>query len=230
MILLTLKIKQLPISARPYEKLKLYGASNLTDAELIAIIIKTGTKDENSVDIANRIISKIEVLSNLQYQSINELTCIKGIGEIKAIQLMALCEITKRMLKVDSKEMVVKRSKDVFELLRSEYRFEKQEIVKVLILNNKNIVEKIVDIVKGETNYAMLSVKQIFKEAIVMQAQKIIMVHNHPSGDVLPSEKDIIITKKVLEAADILGIQLIDHVIIAKDRYFSIIADLSKKH
>lgn len=225
-----LKIKQLPISARPYEKLKLYGASNLTDAELIAIIIKTGTKDENSVDIANRIISKIEVLSNLQYQSINELTCIKGIGEIKAIQLMALCEITKRMLKVDSKEMVVKRSKDVFELLRSEYRFEKQEIVKVLILNNKNIVEKIVDIVKGETNYAMLSVKQIFKEAIVMQAQKIIMVHNHPSGDVLPSEKDIIITKKVLEAADILGIQLIDHVIIAKDRYFSIIADLSKKH
>ena len=87
-----------------------------------------------------------------------------------------------------------------------------------------------IDIVKGETNYAMLSVKQIFKEAIVMQAQKIIMVHNHPSGDVLPSEKDIIITKKVLEAADTLGIQLVDHVIIAKDRYFSIIADLSKKH
>ena len=225
-----LKIKQLPISARPYEKLKLYGASNLTDAELIAIIIKTGTKDENSVDIANRIISKIEVLSNLQYQSINELTCIKGIGEIKAIQLMALCEITKRMLKVDSKEMVVKRSKDVFELLRSEYRFEKQEIVKVLILNSKNIVEKIVDIVKGETNYASLSVKQIFKEAIIMQASKIIMVHNHPSGVADPSKKDIIITKKVLEAADILGIQLIDHVIIAKDRYFSIIADLSKKH
>ena len=225
-----LKIKQLPISARPYEKLKLYGASNLTDAELIAIIIKTGTKDENSVDIANRIISKIEVLSNLQYQSINELTSIKGIGEIKAIQLTALCEITKRMLKIDTNEVHVKNSKDVFELLRSEYRFEKQEIVKVLILNNKNIVEKIVDIVKGETNYAMLSVKQIFKEAIVMQAQKIIMVHNHPSGDVLPSEKDIIITKKVLEAADTLGIQLVDHVIIAKDRYFSIIADLSKKH
>ena len=221
-----LKIKQLPVSARPYEKLKLYGASKLTDAELIAIIIKTGTKDENSVDIANRIISKIELLSNLQFQSINELTSIKGIGEIKAIQLSALCEIAKRMLKVEVNNNKVNNSKDVFELLRSDYRFEKQEIVKVVILSSSNIVQKIVDVVKGETNYASVSAKQIFSEAILMQAPKIVLVHNHPSGSLKPSKQDITITNKMIEAAEILGVKFVDHVIIAKDRFYSIIAEL----
>ena len=227
---MSLKIKQLPESARPYEKLKLYGASKLTDAELMAIIIKTGTKDENSVEIANRLISKIKILQNLQYESINELKQIKGIGDIKAIQLSALCEITKRMLLVEPQKVKVSKSKDVFDLLRADYKFEKQEIIKVLILNSKNYVEKIVDIVKGESNFAAVTAKQIYSQAVMMQAPKIIMAHNHPSGDTTPSEKDIEITKRMLNAAEILGIQFMDHVIITDNLFYSIVAYLNKKH
>lgn len=162
-----LKIKELPESERPYEKLKMFGAKSLSNSELLAIIIKTGTKSETALDIANRIISLTNNLQEICDLSINDLTKVKGIGEIKAIQIKATCELTKRMSVNNKLQYQIKTPKDVFDI-SSDLKFEKQEILKVLILNSKNYVTKVRDIVKGESNFAKVSIKQILAEKYKM--------------------------------------------------------------
>lgn len=182
-----LKIKELPILERPYEKLELYGAEMLSNAELLAIIIKTGTKEENSVSIAQKVLKlnqekDEDSLRFLCDVSIEELTKINGIGRVKAIQLKAIGELTKRLSKPISKRRIkIKNTKDVANVLMQELRYEKQEIVKVIILNSKNIVLKITTISLGGTNFASMAPKEVLAEAVKMQAPKIILVHNHPS-------------------------------------------------
>jgi DNA repair protein RadC len=218
-----LKMKELPETERPYEKLKMYGEFSLSNAELLAIIIKTGTKEENSVSIANRILLLGNSLADLQNVSIENLKSIKGIGEIKAIQIKAICELAKRMLKpINSFNICVTKPKDIADLLMNELKFEKQEIVKVILLNNKNMILKIKNVVIGETNFANVTIKQILTEAIKMQVNKFILVHNHPSGDPTPSIQDYELTKKVVKASEIMGIQLLDHIVIGDDKYESI--------
>ena len=226
---MNIKMKELPISERPYEKLKMYGAENLNNSELLAIIIKSGTKENTALDLANKVLklndkTDKEDLSFLQDISITEFMKIKGIGEVKAIQLLAVCELVKRMNKPINKENIkIKDAKDVAKLLMNELKYEKREIVKVILLNSKNVVLKIKDISYGGTNFAMLEPKEILSEAIKLQAPRIIMVHNHPSGDVTPSKADFSITDRVYEAAEILGIELLDHVIIGNNKYESIL-------
>ncbi len=182
-----LKIKELPISERPYEKLELYGPEMLSNAELLAIIIKTGTKDENSVSIAQKILKLNNTTDkeNLRFLcdiSIEEFIKIKGIGRVKAIQLKAIGELTKRISRpIDKKKIKIKNTKDVANLLMPELRYEKREIAKVIILNNKNIVMRIINISFGGTNFASIAPKEVLAEAIKIGAQKIILVHNHPS-------------------------------------------------
>ncbi len=182
-----LKIKELPISERPYEKLEMYGEKTLSNSELLAIIIKTGTKEETAVSIAQKVLklNQTENENDLRFLcsiSIEELTKIKGIGRVKAIQLKAIGELTKRLAKpINKKEIKIKTTKDVAELLMQELRYEKQEILKVIILNNKNIVQKILTISLGGTNFASMAPKEVLAEAVKMQAPKIILVHNHPS-------------------------------------------------
>ena len=224
-----LKMKELPKSERPYEKLKMYGAQKLSNSELLAIIIKSGTKEENSVDIANRILLLTEKLEDIQYLSIQDLTKIKGIGEVKAIMIKAVLELTKRLQTNNSMEVQIKTARDVSDLLNNEYKFEKQEVVKTIILNNNNMVLKIVDVVRGEANFANVTTKQILAEAIKMQAPKIIVVHNHPSGKTIPSNSDIKITKILKQSCEIFGIELLDHVIIGNNSYKSIFAFLKKE-
>ncbi len=221
-------MKKLPVSERPYEKLELYGAKNLSDAELLAIIIKSGTKEETSVQLAQKILSLNENInmSNLNFLkelSIEELMQIKGIGKVKAIQLKAVCELAIRMTKIsDYKQITIKTPKDVAKLLMNELRYEKREIAKVIILNNKNIILKILDISLGGSNFAKIAVRDVLNEAVKMQAPKIILVHNHPSGDSTPSESDYNITDRIDEAAQLLGIQLLDHIVIGDLQYTSI--------
>ena len=144
-----MKIKELPNSERPYEKLEMYGEKILSNSELLAIIIKTGTKEETSVALAQKILSKARVKDNnlrfLQELSIEELKEIKGVGRVKAIQIKAVCELAKRMSKPLNLNVTIKTPEDVSNLLMDELRYEKREIVKVIILNNKNIVQKIVE-------------------------------------------------------------------------------------
>ena len=223
---MSIKVKELPISERPYEKLEMYGPENLSNSELLAIIIKTGTKEETSVTLAQKILSLAKNENDLRFLqniSTKELMKIKGIGKVKAIQIKAVCELTKRMSRpIDNSNITIKSSKDVANLLMQELRYEKREMVKLLVLNAKNIVIKIVDIAYGGTNFAVLEPKEILLEAIKLQAPKIILVHNHPSGDPKPSQDDYRVTDRIYESADIMGITLLDHIIIGDGRYESI--------
>ena len=191
-----IKMKELPISERPYEKLKTYGAETLTNSELLAILIKNGTREYTAIDLAYNVLKlndnkEKEDLSFLQDVSISELMNIKGIGEVKAIQILAVCELVKRINKPINKQNIkIKDAKDVAKLLMYELRYEKREIAKVVILNNKNIVMRIINISFGGTNFASIAPKEVLAEAVKMQLPKIILVHNHPSGDPKPSKED----------------------------------------
>ena len=180
-----MKMKEMPLSERPYEKLLLYGAEKLSNAELLGIIIKTGTREESAVAIAQKILklnNGEEGLRFLQNVSIEELTQIKGIGEVKAIQIKAVGELVKRISKpINAKAHKVTNTKDVADLLIDEMRYEKREKVKLIILDNKNKILKILDISLGGTNFALIEPKEVLSEAVKMQAPKIILVHNHPS-------------------------------------------------
>ena len=268
---MTIKIKQLPECERPYEKLELYGEKMLSNAELLAIIIKSGTKENTSVELANKILSLLDsknleisskgnfyekrnaekfqninveqvmscketnkelsylkeesnnLLQSLQGISLEEFQKIKGIGKVKAIQLKAVCELARRMAQpVNKKNIKIASSLDVAQLLMEELRFEKVEYVKLLLLNAKNIIVRIVDISKGGTNSAIVEPKEILQEAIKAGIPKIILVHNHPSGDSTPSVADIEMTKRLYQAASIVGVQLLDHIVIGNRCYTSI--------
>ena len=220
------KIKQLPTSERPYEKLEIYGPNILSNSELLAIIIKTGTKEESSVMVAQKLLSMNNEKNNLTFLqdlSIDELCKIKGIGKVKAIQIIAVCELAKRMSRpINTEKIKIRNTEDVAKLLMNELRYEKREIAKVIILNSKNIIMKIIDISYGGTSYAVLEPKEVLLDAIKIGAPKIILVHNHPSGDPTPSKMDYIATDKIYEAAEIMGIELLDHVIIGKDEFVSV--------
>ena len=217
-----LKIKELPKSERPYEKLEKYGEKMLSNAELLAIIIKTGTKEENSIDIANRILLMSNSLKGLQNLSLTELENIKGIGKVKAIQLKSICELAKRMSKENDIMFQVKFPQDVAKIFFEEFKIEKQEIFKIIILNTKNYITKIIDFAKGKIDSINLDIKQILQEVIKQNADRIIIVHNHPSGDPTPSKADINFTKSLYKASEIVGVRLIDHIVIGFNKYESI--------
>jgi len=222
---MTIKIKQLPESERPYEKLEIYGEKMLSNAELLAIIIKSGTKENTSVELANKVLSIIDNnnLQSMQDISLEEFQKIKGIGKVKAIQLKAVCELAKRMSQpINKKQIKICSSDDVANLFFEELQFEKVEHVKLLLLNAKNVVTRIVDVSKGGVNSAIVEPKEILQEAIKAGIPKIILVHNHPSGDSTPSQADINLTKRLYTAANILGIQLLDHIVIGNRCYTSI--------
>ena len=221
-------IKELPQSERPYEKMELYGEKSLSNAELLAIIIKTGTKEHTSVDIARQILKLNDMydktsLSFLRELSIEELTKIKGVGKIKALQLRATCELANRMnLPSNYKKIQIKEPNDIVKILMNEMQYEKREIAKIVILDNKNAILKIKNIAIGGSNFVNIGMKEILSEAVKINAPKIILVHNHPSGNSVPSKKDYEITKKLEDSAKMLGIELIDHIVIGKLEYTSI--------
>ena len=222
-----MKMKELPISERPYEKLEMYGEEKLSNAELLAIIIKNGTKDESSVTLAQRILTlgrngenNLKFLRNI---SIKEFMSIKGIGKVKAIQLRALCELTKRIsTPLNTSQIQINSPKDVAELLTDEMRYEKKEKVKAIILNSKNVIIKIADICTGTTNSAILKPRDVLHEIIKLGEPKIILVHNHPSGDPTPSKSDFEFTDRLVQASKIMGVELLDHIVIADKGYSSI--------
>lgn len=221
-----MKVKELPEMERPYEKLEMYGAENLSMAELIAIIIKSGTKDLTSIEVAQELIKDdinnigITFLKNL---SLEELRDKKGIGRVKAIQLKAIAELAVRATKPTN---ILKRKiitpEDVFKIMISEMKNEKQEILKTILLDNQNQIIKIVTNAIGSVNTSYVEIREIFKEPIKCSAVKIILVHNHPSGNPLPSISDIEITRKILSAGKIFGIDVVDHIIIGDEKFSSL--------
>ena len=218
-------IKELPESERPYEKLQIYGANKLSNAELLSIIIKTGTKEYTSIDLANKVLS-LNTNSNIRGLldcSIEEFMTVKGIGKVKAIQLTAIGELAKRMSKpLNILNIKITSPNDVCNLLMDELKYEKREKVKVIILNAKNNILKIVDLGTGTTSIAIIDPKDVLLEVVKMGAPKMILIHNHPSGDPTPSIQDLRITKRLCECSKMFGIELLDHIVIGDGRYESI--------
>lgn len=206
----------------------MYGEKMLSNSELLAIIIKSGTKEKTCIELANEILcikNNNNSLRGLQDITLEELKSIKGIGQVKAIQLKAICELAKRMSRPTNKINVqIKQPQDVVNLMMDELRYEKREIIKLLVLNIKNVVVKISDISIGGTSYAYVQPKDILAEPLKIGAPKIILVHNHPSGDSTPSKSDFDVTERINEASKILGIELLDHIVVGDGNYTSILS------
>ena len=229
-----IKMKELPETERPYEKLEQYGAKSLSNAELLAIIIKTGTKEETAVGLAQQILklntAKENNLKFLMDLTVEEFMKIKGIGKVKAIQLKAVSELATRINTVENyKEKIITQPRDIAIALMEKMRFEKQEILKVALLNNRNKLIRIKDIAKGGGNFVATTIKSVLKEAVKIEAAKIILIHNHPAGDPTPSMQDIEFTQNVEQASKILGIQLLDHIVIGNTNYVSIFSERNNK-
>ena len=231
---MSLKIKEIPETERPYEKLELYGEKTLSNAELLAIIIKTGTKEETSVQIAQRILKLSEdpqmgELNFLKNITLEELMQIKGIGKVKAIQIKAICELAIRMSKPSNfKKIQIKCTEQLANLVMEELRFEKREYVKLFLLNNKNEILKNIDTAIGGTNFVNVNMKEIIGEALKIKAPKMILVHNHPTGDPTPSKADITFTDRLYNAAKMFDIELIDHIVIGNMNFKSIFVETKK--
>jgi DNA repair protein RadC len=222
-------IIDLPINDRPYEKLEHIGEENLTNSELLAIIIKNGTKRLNCLEISQNIlkineqntnISDLEYLTNL---SLEELKQNDGIGRVKAIQIKAVVELSKRIsnIYIKSKDKI-SCPKDVFNILMQGYLGKKQECLKTILLNKQNKIISIVTNAIGSNDKINIGLKEVFSEPIKQIAHGIILVHNHPSGSLEPSKQDIHFTKNVIEYSKIFNINLLDHIIIAGDNYISL--------
>jgi len=223
---LTKKIKELPKFERPYEKLEIYGEESLSNSELLAVLIESGTKEETSIQLAQNILSLgngfyENELRFLQKISLEELKKVKGIGRVKAIRIKAAFEIAKRMSSPVKKDIFVSSSADVANIFMDELRYERCEIVKLIILNNKNKILRIKDISLGGSNYAAVEPKEILAEPIKMEASRIILLHNHPSGNPTPSHEDYEVSKRIDLCAKMFGIEFIDHIVIGDGKFCS---------
>lgn len=221
-----LTIKQVPLLDRPYEKFEKNGAQALSDSELLAIIIKSGNSDLNSVELSKLLLSKnkngLEGFEYLSKASISEIMTYKGIGKVKAIQIKAVLEISKRQqvtLKVKTK---ISSPQDVYKILACEMEDLETEAIKTIILDAKSKVKSIVTVSIGALSSSCLTLKEFLTEPLKQMATSIILVHNHPSGDTSPSKADLNLTTKIFEYSKVFDIELKDHIIIGKNGYTSI--------
>lgn len=222
------KTNKLPISKwaeddRPREKLMLKGKSHLSKAELIAILIGSGNKEESAVQLAQSILNAVDNnLAELSNLTLSDLKKFKGIGEAKAISIMAALELGKRRLSEDVIiRKKVKSSQDAFQILYAELSDKKYEEFWVLLLDRANQVIQKVNISEGGIAGTVADPKKIFKVVLDMNASSIILAHNHPSNNLKPSQNDVDLTKKLKSAAKLLDIDVLDHLIIGNDSYFS---------
>jgi DNA repair protein RadC len=218
-----LNIKSWSPEDRPREKLQLKGRSSLSDAELIAILLGSGTSTLSAVDLAKKILQiSGNNLHDLARQSINDLVKIKGIGEAKAITIIAALELGRRRKDYDANEKPkITGSKDAYELLRPDLQDIQHEEFWVLLLNRANRVIRKHQISQGGVSGTVADPKIIFKSALQELASGIILAHNHPSGNLTASQADIDLTRKLKEAGKLLDIQVLDHVIVAGQKYYS---------
>ena len=202
----------------------------LSNSELLAIIIKNGTKDFTAIDISNAILKKVNNnLRDLQDIPLHEFKEIQGIGKVKAIQLKAICELTKRMANENNIDKIkMSQTGDVARFFMEKLRYEKNEKIFTISLNNANEVMKITEVTRGEKS-ATASMSKLLAENIKLQSPKIIVVHNHPSGNCMPSKADYIFTRNVENACKLFSIILLDHVIIGNNTYKSIVDDETYK-
>ena len=213
-------IKDIPLEERPRERFLKYGVENLSNNELISIILNNGTKNMSVKELSDNILFKMNDISELKYMSLNKLKKIKGIGEVKAIKLLSSIELGKRVYYEKNLPKIKMNSADkIYEYMKIEMKDKKQEYFYALYLDSKkNLIDKKLLFI-GTINKSVVHPREIFKHAYLLSAASIICVHNHPSGDVSPSIEDINFTKSLVEIGKLQGINIVDHIIIGNNYY-----------
>jgi len=216
-------IHDLPLSERPRERLSKLGSEALSSQEILALILGRGIKGESVIVTAQRLLSKFGNLKNLASASIEELTQIKGIGPAKAAQIKATFELGKRLENSSSEatKITVKSPEDVVKTARNLLKGKKKEHFLVLCLDTRNHLININKVSIGSLDCSIVHPREVFKDAISSSAASVIFIHNHPSGDPTPSEDDIKMTKRLIEAGEIIGIEVLDHIIICDSEHLS---------
>ncbi|GHO86682.1 UPF0758 protein [Dictyobacter formicarum] len=216
-------VHDMPASERPRERLQKQGAEILTIAELLAIILRTGTQRENVIEVANKLIVKYGGLAGLVSADFHELSAEHGIGPAKSAQLKAALEIGKRLSVLPTeKRYQIQSADDAARLVRMELMYLDHEEMHILLLDTKNQVVECVKRYKGTVNSSVLRIAEIMRPAITRNCPRIIVSHNHPSGDPTPSAEDIEVTYQLAEAGKLLDIELLDHIIIGNPLYISL--------
>ena len=216
-------MKNLPESEQPYEKYVLHGEESLSDAELLSIILKSGTKEANSLDIAREILKgNHNNLLNLYDLSYRDLMQFSGVGKVKAIQLKAVAELSRRISKTNSGyRLRMDNPERIADYYMEQLRHAKQEQLLCAFFDAKNNFLGDVVVSKGAVNYTYVSPRDVFRYAFDYEAVMLILLHNHPSGDPTPSEDDLRITRRIEKGAQILQLELVDHIIVGDNRYYS---------
>lgn len=219
---MSMMLKDIPDFLKPRERLKSFGVSSLSNEELIAILLRTGIKSTSVKELSLEVLKTIEKISDLNNVSLNQFMSISGIGEAKAMSIIAALELGKRVYLFNDKDKIIKinNSYTVYNLYKY-LRMEEQENLIALFLDNKNCLIKSTKVFKGTVNSSIAHPRDIFKLAIRNNASSIIIVHNHPSGDATPSKEDITFTNNIFTSGKIIGIPVIEHVIIGNNNYYS---------
>jgi len=215
-------IRDIPKGERPRERLKEKGESYLSNAELLAILLRTGVQSESVLELATRLLAKFGGIEGLMRVSFEELCREHGVGEAKACQIKAALELGRRMLSISSEDRPKITSPQDAVNLVPEMGFLEQEELKVICLDSKNRVKGIYTVYKGNVGSSIIRSSEVFREAVKQNSPSIIILHNHPSGDPTPSEDDIEITKELLKAGRILNINLLDHIIVGRGKFVSL--------
>ena len=214
-------IRDLPQGERPRERLRAFGPKSLSNTEIIAILLRTGLPGENVLAVSSRLLARFDGLAGLGRVSFAELCAERGLSEAKSSQLMAALELGRRFVSLAPQERAVINSpQDVANLLLAEMSVLDQEHLKVLLLNTRNEVLGIQEIYVGNVNSSVIRASEVFRPAVQANAPSIIVVHNHPSGDPAPSSQDVDITKELISAGKLLGIELLDHVVLGSANRF----------
>jgi DNA repair protein RadC len=218
-----LTIKEMPETLRPRERLAYVGPNALSTAELLAIILRTGGKGENVVRMAERLLAEFQGLAGLGQASYDELCQVHGLGQAKVTQIKAALELGKRLLMAAPEERLQVRSPaDVANLLMLEMGLLDQEHLRTVLLDTKNFVQRVVPVYAGSLNTAVVRIGEVFRAAVRANSASIIVVHNHPSGDPTPSPEDVRVTEMIVEAGKLLDIDVLDHLVIGRNRYVSL--------
>ena len=216
-------IRDVHIADRPRERLIRQGAGSLSNQELIAILLRTGTKEESVLMLANRILKSFDKIQDLKDATVEEMISVKGVGQAKAVQILAAVEVGKRIYRKHSEgRYTIKSPEDAAAYLMTDMSSLLQEHFVVLFLNVKNEVLHKQTIFIGSLNSSIVHPREIYREAVKRSAASIIAAHNHPSGNPSPSPEDIEVTKRLVEAGSIIGIELLDHLIIGDHRFISL--------
>jgi DNA repair protein RadC len=216
-------IRDLPVGERPRERLRERGSAALSNAELLAILLRVGAARESAIDQASRLLARFSGLPGLARASFGELCNEKGLGEAKAAQIKAALEMGRRLLASQPEERaVVRSSQDVVNLLQAEMALLEQEHLRVILLNTRNQVLSIPEVYKGNVSSALVRVAEVLRDAVRESSPALIVVHNHPSGDPTPSHDDVEITKQLIEAGQLLGVEVLDHIVLARGGFVSL--------